>query len=58
MDERRRQDDRMWDLVFTRLDKMEEKIDDLQSFKSWIIGAGAAISAFVSFIVTWLTSHK
>jgi len=45
-------DEQAFELLMQRFDSIEEKVDDLVKFKYWFIGAGAAVSCFVSFAVT------
>lgn len=49
--------DRELDLVHQRLTALEGKVDKLLSFRGWVLGGVAAISAAVSTVVAWITSR-
>lgn len=40
--------EREHDLIWKRLDKIEEKVDQLLDFRGWVLGAVAAIATGVS----------
>jgi len=41
-------DDQVLALIISRLDKLEEKVDKLISFRAWLLGAAAAMGALAS----------
>ena len=46
-------DDRWMDSIEARIVRIEEKVDTLLAFRGWILGAGAAISAAISIVISW-----
>ena len=42
----------------THREAHEKRISSLERWRSWLIGAGAVVSAVISFVITKLTSNK
>jgi hypothetical protein len=53
----REPNDRILDLILARLDRIEEKVDQLMAFKSWLLGLGAAAGAIAGWLVSWFRGH-
>lgn len=47
-------DARELDQIWARLDKIEAKVDQLLSFRGWVLGAVAAISAGISTVIAFV----
>lgn len=50
-------DDQVFQLLNDRLDRIEEKVDKLIAFRSWVLGVGAAMGALASLVVEWFKAH-
>ena len=47
-------DDTAITLLLARLERIENKVDQLMNFRAWLLGLGAAAGAMASVVLSWI----